>query len=486
MKIVINSTNTTVVIPAHAGIQENGLPEGWESMPLKEAVYIILGQSPSSATYNKEGEGLPFFQGKTEFGELYPTVRQWCTEPKKVAIKDDVLVSVRAPVGPTNLAPSECAIGRGLAALRPLNGADPKYFLYLIRRYEDKLASLGTGTTFEAISGDTLKNFIVPIAPPNQQKLIVAKIEELFSHIDSGIDALKKAKQLLKQYRQSVLKAAVTGELTRVWREANKDKLEPASKLLERILKERRQKWEEQQLKQFKANGKIPKSDKWKEKYKEAIIPNNSDFSEISSYELPQEWCLMTADQLTYFLTDGEHATPPRTNDGIPLLSARNVQNGWLSYEKIDHVSVETHEKLCERLKVEHGDILLSCSGTVGRSCVVPENSNFSLVRSVAVLRSVLDNGVFISLCFRSGFLLTQIERKKTQTAQANIFQGKIKTLLFPVPPISEQEEIVHQVDEMLESINRLESEIDIQTLKAENNKQSILASAFSGGMSNG
>ncbi len=126
----------------------NDLPEGWERVPLKDAVHIVLGQSPSSTTYNEEGEGLPFFQGKTEFGEIYPTVKKWCSEPKKVAEKEDVLVSVRAPVGPTNLAPYECAIGRGLAALRPLGGSESKYFLYLIRRYQDKLASLGTGTVY--------------------------------------------------------------------------------------------------------------------------------------------------------------------------------------------------------------------------------------------------------------------------------------------------------------------------------------------------
>src|SRR5690606_24720681 len=128
------------------------------------------------------------------------------------------------------------------------------------------------------ISSKTIEDWEMPIAPPGQQKRIVAKIEELFSHIDAGIEALKKAKQLLKQYRQSILKAAVTGELTKEWREANKDKLEPASKLLERILKERRQVWEEQQLKKIKAKGKIPKDDKWKEAYAEPVLARGWNF----------------------------------------------------------------------------------------------------------------------------------------------------------------------------------------------------------------
>jgi type I restriction enzyme S subunit len=321
----------------------------------------------------------------------------------------------------------------------------------------------------------------VPVPPPEQQNRIVAKIEELFSHIDAGIEALKKAKQLLKQYRQSILKAAVTGELTKEWRKANKAKLESASQLLERILKERRQKWEKRQLEQFKAKGKVPKDDKWKKKYKDGLSPTQSDLDELASYDMPESWNLMTVDQLTYFLTDGEHATPPRTDEGIPLLSARNVQDGWLSFEKIDHVSVETHKKLCERLKVTDGDVLLSCSGTVGRSCIAPENSNFSLVRSVAVLRPVLENGEFMSFSLRSGMLQSQIDRKKTQTAQANIFQGKIKSLILSVPPLLEQNEIVRVIKEKFESTERLEKELDMQIIKAEKNKQSALASAFAG-----
>ncbi len=94
------------------------LPQGWVAAPLREFADIILGQSPPGRAYNADGRGLPFFQGKAEFGDLRPTVRKWTTEATRVAEADDVLLSVRAPVGPVNLAPTRCAIGRGLAALR--------------------------------------------------------------------------------------------------------------------------------------------------------------------------------------------------------------------------------------------------------------------------------------------------------------------------------------------------------------------------------
>ena len=105
-----------------SGLVKNNdeLPEGWIIKKLDDACNIIMGQSPPGNTYNKDKSGLPFFQGKAEFGVRYPTVVKWCSKPKKVAYKNDVLISVRAPVGPTNIASSDCCIGRGLAVIRPL------------------------------------------------------------------------------------------------------------------------------------------------------------------------------------------------------------------------------------------------------------------------------------------------------------------------------------------------------------------------------
>ena len=92
------------------------LPEGWRWVALGEVCQIIAGQSPVSETYRKTPGGLPFFQGKTDFGELYPKIRVFCNRPSRIAEQGDILMSVRAPVGPTNLAKEKCCIGRGLAA----------------------------------------------------------------------------------------------------------------------------------------------------------------------------------------------------------------------------------------------------------------------------------------------------------------------------------------------------------------------------------
>jgi type I restriction enzyme S subunit len=149
---------------------------------LPEVATIIMGQSPPSSSYNARGEGLPFFQGKVDFGDVYPTMRMFCTEPSKVAEAGDILISVRAPVGPTNISPAKCCIGRGLAAIRCSQVIELKYLLYFLRFYEPELVQASTGSTFDAISRDDLENIQVPLLTlPEQQRIaaILAKADRL-------------------------------------------------------------------------------------------------------------------------------------------------------------------------------------------------------------------------------------------------------------------------------------------------------------------
>ena len=179
-----------------------------KSYKLKDVCTITAGQSPESKYYNTEGVGIPFFQGKADFGELYPEIRVYCSQPTRIAEKDDILLSVRAPVGPTNLAPCRVCIGRGLTAIRPSEKLNLKYLLYFFRYFEAQLQQKGTGTTFKAITQDIIKNLEVPIPSISEQDRIVTRIEELFSQLDSGVETLKKIKQQLAVYRQAAITAA--------------------------------------------------------------------------------------------------------------------------------------------------------------------------------------------------------------------------------------------------------------------------------------
>jgi type I restriction enzyme S subunit len=111
--------------------QQSDLPEGWLLASLPQMVKINMGQSPPGSTYNNKGDGIPFFQGKVDFTDVNPKVRIYCTEPKKIASEGDILLSIRAPVGPTNIADQKCAVGRGLAALTPYDNIPTHFILYL-------------------------------------------------------------------------------------------------------------------------------------------------------------------------------------------------------------------------------------------------------------------------------------------------------------------------------------------------------------------
>lgn len=199
----------------------NNLPKNWCECKLEDCVEIILGQSPKSETYNDKEEGIPFFQGKADFGTIYPNVRFYCNKPSKIAKNGDILLSIRAPVGAVNISNLNCCIGRGLAALRGKGNIQNNFVYFLIKAYEIILHQQSTGTTFDAITGNALKNINIILPPIEEQGRIVEKIEELFSDIDNGIKDLKTAQAQIKQYRQSVLKSAFEGKLykTSEWKE---------------------------------------------------------------------------------------------------------------------------------------------------------------------------------------------------------------------------------------------------------------------------
>lgn len=184
------------------------LPRGWARVPLTDIADVIMGQSPPGSTYNTTGQGLPFFQGKAEFGDLYPHPGKWCTAPTKVAEPADVLISVRAPVGPTNLCRERSAIGRGLAAVRPREGVPSRYLLYALRASAHELQVRSTGSTFAAISGAVLRSHVLPLAPVEDREPIVAAIEEQLTRVDDAVVTMQRAIARLRVLRSAVLDRA--------------------------------------------------------------------------------------------------------------------------------------------------------------------------------------------------------------------------------------------------------------------------------------
>ncbi len=173
-------------------------------------------------------------------------------------------------------------------------------------------------------------------------------------------------------------------------------------------------------------------------------------------------WKYYKLDELTELITDGEHATPKRTTHGIYLLSARNVLNHQLSLEDVDYIDYDEFSRISRRIIPREGDVLISCSGSIGRCCVVPKNIKFQMVRSVALLRFKPNiNPVFAEYMITSDCLQDQINKSKTASSQANLFQGKIKSLKGVVPPLELQNQFASFVQEIDKSRSRIQKSLE-------------------------
>ena len=409
------------------------LPDGWTGTTLEQISKIILGQSPPSSTYNTNRKGLPFYQGKLEFGETYPTPRKWCTVPKKIAETGDVLISVRAPVGPTNICPEKSCVGRGLAAIRGLGGIKPLFILYLLRTFEDEIAGKGTGTTFDAITGNQLKTFEIPLPPLPEQHRIVAKIEELFTKLDAGINALYKVQAQLKRYRQSVLKAAFEGKLTKAWRAEHQDEIEPNS-------------------------------------------PIEND--------LPDGWKSATVDKIAKRIHYGYTESAIEDEFGPKFLRITDIQNNSVNWDSVPYCRIDKVKQ--EQYLLKENDLVFARTGaTVGKSFLI-QGSIPDAVFASYLIRIVLEeeiNAKFVYTFFQSQSYWMQIHQSKVGSGQPNVNAKILSQITLPLPPLSEQQAIVSEVESRLSIADEVEKTVAAELKRAEQLRQSILKKAFSGGL---
>ncbi len=171
---------------------------GWVQVQMGDIASIVMGQSPPGETYNENGEGLPFFQGKADFGDQYPTPRKWCSAPIRIAQSGDILLSVRAPVGPTNVTRERACIGRGLAAIRG-NPArvEQAYLRFFFKQAEPILSLLGQGSTFLSIKGNDVVRLKVPLPPLTEQRRIVEILDQADRLRRLRVEADAKAARIL-------------------------------------------------------------------------------------------------------------------------------------------------------------------------------------------------------------------------------------------------------------------------------------------------
>ncbi len=338
------------------------------------------------------------------------------------------------------------------------------FYYYYLHLLKDKILKDAYGMAQPNISIKELNDFDVPVPPlPTQQK-IVDKIESLFSKIDSGNTSLQKAKALLEQYRQSVLKSAFEGKLTAQWREEYKGELEPASELLERIREERKKKL-----------GK---------KYKELPPVDTSELP-----ELPEGWCWCRLGELIETIQAGksfrcEERPPKKKEVGVVKVSSVT----WGEFDEEESKTCTDSAKINNDYFINGGDFLFSRANTIELvgACVITKKVNLSLMLSDKILRIIYSKKInfwYALYYLRSWLGRKEIESLATgnQNSMRNIGQDRIRSIRIPIPSTSEQNEIVGLVEKFLLKKSLVENEIERRTKSIISLKQSVLKSAFEG-----
>jgi type I restriction enzyme S subunit len=348
-----------------------------------------------------------------------------------------------------------------------------------IARRQLSAVATGSSNSMRNVSQEKVLNVRVLLPPYNEQQRIVAKIEELFSDLDAGVAALERAKAKLKRYRAAVLKAAVEGRLTEQWRAENPAQ-EPASKLLERILKERRKKWEHDQLAAYKAKDKQPPKN-WQEKYKEPAGPDTANLP-----NLPEGWCWATVEQLGNVQLGRQRSPKNRSKDyPTPYIRAANLTEAGLSLTDVLDMEFKPNE--VETYQLSKRDIIVSeASGSpdqVGKPALWNDELPVCCFQNTVIrLRPHRTTS--------SEFLLTVFQHCYFNKIFAKIAAGvginhlsaaKFARIAIPLAPEAEQSEVVAEVERRLSILVQSESLLTTNLRRAARLRQSILKRAFEG-----
>jgi type I restriction enzyme S subunit len=410
------------------------------------------------------------------------TLSQAPSRAKQVLRTGDVLVSMTRPnLNAVALVPEQLdgAIGStGFHVLRS-RWLRPEFLLRLVQsqHFVDKMSALVQGALYPAVRPKDIAAFTFAFETPAQQTRIVAKLEELLSDLDAGVAELKAAQKKLAQYRQSLLKAAVEGALTAEWRAQNTPS-ETGAQLLERILKERRARWEAKQLAKYAAQGKTPPKD-WQKKYPEPVQPDTTGLP-----ELPEGWVWATIDQLAAI---GTGVTPLKSKsqyyDGgdIPWVTSGALNNEMVT-EAIEYVT-PLALKECRLEIYPAGTLLVAMYGegkTRGKcsELAIPATIN----QAIAAL--VLEGTAIACRPYIKLFLLKSYGDMRNQASggvQPNLNLQIIRSIAIPIPPLDEQQAITDTLSAQLEAAKDQEVAIELALKQSAAQRQNILRAAFSG-----
>lgn len=418
------------------------IPESWRHVRLGEVFCLEMGQSPDGNTVSEIGDGIEFHQGKVHFGKMELQLSpQKTTAPTKYAEPNSVLLCVRAPVGKVNITKRQICIGRGLCAVKPICGVSVDFVYYWLATMENIFVKKATGTTFVAITGDVVKNQVVPLPPLAEQKRIVAKIEELLPLIDRYEQAWSKLEDFNKRFpvdmQKSILQTAIQGKL--VEQHPNEG---TGEELFQQIQSEK------QSL--IKA-GKI-KKEKPLSEITEDEIP----------FDIPESWKWVRLSQLFSVLNGDRGKNYPAkstlSHEGIPFISALNLDGkSVIEDDNLLCLSEQQYEKLGNG-KLIRDDIVVCIRGSLGKHGRYPFDKG-AIASSLVILRAFTNDDVlteFLMMYLDTPLFFSEIRRYDNGTAQPNLAAKSLEQFLVPLPPLAEQKRIVAKLEEILPLCEKL------------------------------
>jgi type I restriction enzyme S subunit len=467
------------------------LPQGWEWVRLGTIGNIFNGNSINASEKESKYsgiEGFPYIATKdVGYGfEPLDYDNGICIplDEEKFRIAHQGAVLICAEGGSAGkkcgLANRDIFFGNKLFA-NELYGDIPSKFIlyiYLSPAFRNSFTSMMTGI----IGGISIAKFVeIPISLPPlaEQQRIVAKIDELMAKCDA-LEVLQQAQsgQRTKTHQAAIQQLLTTDETSTAWRflkmhfetlyqdKANVKELRKAilqlavmGKLVPQDLGNMTAKHLVQQI-----------TDERNELIKAGEIkPFKKQFFEPSYplFQIPENWVWCRIQDISLKVTDGEHSTPKRSESGYYLLSARNVTNEGIKLDDVDFVEEDEFIRIRKRCNPEIGDVLISCSGSVGRVSICDSNK-YVMVRSAALIKQSKRymNASFLSNTLKAPFSQSQIVQKSKTTAQSNLFLGKILEIEIPLPPLEEQNRIVAKIDQLMALCDQLEARIDERTGK--------------------
>ena len=460
---------------------ENKIPNGWVETTIGDVFDFQYGKSLPQKKRNPEGN-YPVYGSNGRVG----------SHDQYFVHGPVIIIGRKGGVGEVSICKENCWPIDTTYYVIPPNGVDIN-FAYFLLKYAD-LRKLDTSTAIPGLNRNEAYKIKIPLPPLPEQRRIVAKIERLFSKFDKGVAQLKKAKQKLELYRQSLLKAAFEGRLTEKWRKEHADELESAEELLARIKAEREKRFQQQleewkqAVKEWEAQGKPGKKPKKPRKQKELPPLTQEELAELP--ELPEGWVFAKFGNV-YDIVDGDRGKNyPKKQDfsthGYCLfLNTKNVRPDGFNFSATQFISKEKHESLRKGC-LKRGDVIFTSRGTIGHVAYYSDDIPFEVVRinsGMFILRgaSNMVEPEYLLYCLQSQIIQNQITRFRSGTAQPQLPIREFQEFGLPIPSIEEQREIIKIVKLQLSVKKKLTRTIDSALARAELLRQSILKKAFSG-----